>query len=122
MNREIFKKRQFYFGFLFSSFIYFGILMLILKKINPFSPDLTAYSLMISGSVVPGALFFLKKKGKKLKNYIYLLSLGHIPLIVGFFLSLFYKNFGYFLLMFPVFVLGYLVLIPLEEKKDGLHG
>jgi len=119
MEKEIFKKRQYYFGFLFSSFVYIGLLIIIQKKTLPLNFGFYQQIFSFIGATIPALLFFLKKAGidKNLRGYIYLLATGHIPLIIGFFLSIIFKNMLYILLMFPVFILGYLILIPVNRRK-----
>ncbi|NPA53416.1 MAG: hypothetical protein GXO21_01970 [Aquificae bacterium] len=120
MDEILIKKRQYYFGFLFFSFVYFGLAILLLDKTQPFSLNIYQQIPMIIGAIIPAILFFLKKLENNLKNYILLLFLGQIPLIIGFVLSIIYKNLLYLIVMFPVFILGYLILLPVERGKYGL--
>jgi len=120
MDRILAKKRQYYFGFLFFSFVYFGIAILIIKEIKPFSLEILQEFFLILGALIPAVLFFLRNKLVTLRGYIILLLIGQIPMVIGFLLSVFYKNYIYIMMMFPVFVLAYLIVIPLEGKGYGL--
>ncbi len=116
MKKDFIRKRQYYFGFLFFSFIYFGVAMLLVKNVKPADFGLVQQGVMIIGAFIPALMFFLRNKMVTIKKYLLLLLLGQIPMVVGFVLTIFYKNFLYLLIMFPVFVLGYLIIIPIERK------
>ncbi len=116
MDKKLIKKRQFYFGFLFLSFIYFGIAMLVVKQAKPLSFDLFQEVLIVIAGLIPAVLFFLRKKYET-KKYLFLLAIGQIPIVLGFLLSILYENLFYLIIMFPVFILGYLVIIPVKEKQ-----
>ncbi len=117
MKVEIIKKRKLYFSFLFASFIYIGFLMILIRKPLPFSFDLFVKVLLSIGALTPAFIFFLKRR----LNYKLILAVGHFPLLIGFVLSVIYQNMIYFLIMFPVFILGYLLIVPVEKgEKDGL--
>lgn len=114
MKTEIIKKRKLYFGFLFSSFIYLGLLMILIREPNPFKIDIVSETFSILGALTPALIFFLRKK----VSYKNILIIGQFPLFVGFILSIFYQNILYFLIMFPIFILGYLIILPLEKGED----
>ncbi len=115
MKQVLLEKRKYYFIFLFSSFVYIGLLILIIKNPAPFSLTVLDNVILGIGALVPAFLFFLRKTAKEdVDKYKKILVLGHLPLLIGFFLSLLKMNLMYFLVMFPVFVLGYLIIIPKE--------
>ncbi len=119
---NLLKVRQIYFGFLFSSFIYFALVILIIgKNTKKFEVDIFDEILLVFGSVIPAVIFFLKYRFKFLdKNNIIKLSiLGHIPLLVGFLLAIINKNYLFLISMFPVFFLGYLIILPTEKNIRG---
>ncbi len=117
MNVEIIRKRKLYFSFLFASFIYIGLLMILIRNPLPFNFDLFVEILLFVGALTPAFIFFLRKK----LDYKFILAVGHFPLLIGFILSVIYQNMIYFLIMFPVFILGYLLIVPLEKgEKNGL--
>ncbi len=115
MNTGIIKKRKLYFSFLFASFIYIGLLMILIRNPRPFMLNTFTEIFLSIGAITPALIFFLKKK----VDYKNVLILGHFPLIIGFFLSLIYQNIIYFLIMFPVFILGYLLILPLEKGENN---
>ncbi len=126
MNQDklilLFQLRKIYFGFLFSVFIYFSLLLLILgKDVRPFNMGVFEEVLIFIASVIPALIFILKLKYKKFSKEIFLKLnlLNQVPLIIGFILSLLDKNYLYFLIMFPVFILGIIFLIPTEKNING---
>ncbi len=126
MNQDklilLFQLRKTYFGFLFSVFIYFSLLLLILgKDVRPFNMSVFEEVLIFIASVIPALIFILKLKYKKFSKEIFLKLnlLNQVPLIIGFILSLLDKNYLYFLIMFPVFLLGVIFLIPTEKNIKG---
>ncbi len=112
------KLRQWYFASLFSIFVYYGILVIILGKTqNIHINDIYVYVIAFSSLVEIFAVWF-RIKGKLFKENIYriFLILGHLPTILGFIFSLIEKNYLYFLIAFPVFIVIYVTLIPWSKK------
>ncbi|WP_096999704.1 hypothetical protein [Persephonella hydrogeniphila] len=125
MNEKIFNLRRMYFSFLYTSFIYIGLLLLILgKNVKPVKISFFEESVMAITGIIPAIIFFLKKTGYifEEKRYAVLLLIGQIPLITGSLLSFIYSNYIYFFISYPIFLLVALVLLPTKksvEKKDG---
>jgi len=119
---NLLKLRQIYFGFLFSSFLYFAVVILVLgKNTKKFEISFFDEVLFIFGSVVPAVLYFFKRKERFLnqKNLIKFSIIGQIPLLIGFFLAIINKNYLFLISMFPVFFLGYLIILPTEKNIRG---
>lgn len=118
---NFFKLRQYYFSFLFSSFFYISVLIIVSGKLKP-QPikDTYIYLLSISSLII---LFtaFKRIKGNifDIKIYRIYLILNQLPLIMGFFFSLTGKNYIYILNGFLIFLIGYMILIP--WSRDGLY-
>ncbi len=74
-----------------------------------------------TGSVIPAIIYFWKKKDKYLnkQNLIKFLILGQLPLLIGFFLAIVNKNYLFLISMFPVFFLGYLIILPTQKNVRG---
>lgn len=108
MNKDLLEKRKKYFGFLFSVFIWFALLI-ILKV--PLNPDFPIFSLQIfiilAVSIVPAVLILNKNK-----NYNTLLIIGYIPVVIGFLISVIFNNSLYFLMVFPIFLLNFIIIFP----------
>jgi asparagine N-glycosylation enzyme membrane subunit Stt3 len=104
---QLLEKRRLYFAFLFSSFIFFALLILLKIPLNPFDIGYPVYILSIF-SVLPAYLFFGRKK-ISFKNQ---LILGYVPLIAGFVISIIFNNSIYFLISFPIFLLNYIIIMP----------
>jgi hypothetical protein len=118
---KVIKIRQFYFAGLFSSILYFSLLLIFIGKAkNPEIRDLYIYFITFSSFLIL-YFFYLRIKNKifNLKNYVFSLILGHVPLILGFIFTLLEKNYIYILISFPLFFINYLILIP--WSKDGLQ-
>ncbi len=122
MNEKIIDLRRFYFSFLYVSFIYLGVLILLLgNNVKPSEPDLTTQTLIGFTGVIPAVIYFLKKSKYifEKKLYIKLLIFCQIPLIVGTVLSLIHLNYIYFLISYPIFITGCLILIPTKKSVKG---
>ncbi len=119
---NLLKIRQVYFAFLFSSFLYFALLILIIGKDTlDFKIGIFEEILLLIGSSIPAVIFFLKRRLKLLnkENMIKLSVIGHVPLLIGFFLALLNKNYLFLISMFPVFFLGYLIILPTKKNLRG---
>jgi hypothetical protein len=73
------------------------------------------------GAVIPAFLFFLKRRFSVLnkKSITKLSAIGQIPLLIGFILAVVNKNYLFLISMFPVFFLGYLIILPTEKNVRG---
>ncbi|NPA12970.1 MAG: hypothetical protein GXO45_03165 [Aquificae bacterium] len=119
MGERLFHLRRYFFASLYTSFIYLALLILILRKdVSPM--DTNQINQLIAGltGVIPAFLWIRKKT-----NYIFLedrykklLFIGHLPLIVGFILSVVNDNYIYFFITYPVFLLGHLIIFPTERE------
>ncbi len=107
MNNELVNKRKYYFGFLFSSIIFFPILIILKVKLD-LNVDSVALFLITLISILPAFLYFYKKK----YEYKKLLTIGYIPLVIGLLISLIFNNSLYMVISFPLFFLNYIILIP----------
>ncbi len=118
MNKNLILARKIYFSFMFSSFIFFALLILIIgKNLNPFIPDPVFKITSFMSALIPAGLFIYRWKSKKVntRTFFKLSFIGYIPVIVGFIISILYKNYLYFVLLFPVFFLSYLVIVPTKN-------
>ncbi|RMA97528.1 hypothetical protein [Hydrogenothermus marinus] len=117
---NLLKKRQLYFASLFSSFIYFALIIILVGKIKPYPiKDFYIYILTATSIVILITAFFtIKGKLLDLKSYKLFLILNHIPLLLGFLLTIIGKNYIYILNGFFIFLIGYMILIP--RGKNGL--
>ena len=118
MNKNLIYSRKIYFSFLFSTFIFFSLSMIILRQnLKPLVIDFTFETISIALSFIPAGVFLYRWKKKKVntKTFIKLCIIGYIPIIVGFLLSLVYKNYIYMVLLFPIFLLSYLILVPTQN-------
>ena len=121
MNEKLFDLRRFYFSFLYLSFIYLGILLLFLgKRVKPLEPDITWEIIIGLTGVVPAVILFLKKTRYIFEKRIYirLLILSQIPLIVGAAVSVINLNYTYFLISYPIFIAGCLILLPTKKSVE----
>lgn len=107
MNDELINKRKYYFGFLFSSIIFFPILIILKVKLDLNVDPIPIFSITLL-SFLPAFLYFNKKK----YNYKNLLIISYIPVIVGFLLSIIFNNSMYMVISFPLFLLNYIILVP----------
>ncbi len=115
MNPELIISRKIYFSFLFSSFIFLALLIMFFgKNISPLKFDTLFIVVSIAVSFIPAGLFLFRWYKKKVSKgtFIKLCVLAYIPVILGFLLSILYKNYLYFVLLFPVFFLSYLIIVP----------
>ena len=125
MNEKLFNLRRLYFSFLYASFIYIGMLLLVLgKNVKPVKTDLFEESIIALTGIIPALALFLRKTGYifEEKKYVFLLLTGHIPLITGTVLSFLHSNYIYFFISYPIFLLVAFILLPTKrsvEKKDG---
>ncbi len=122
MNEKLFDLRRFYFSFLYLSFIYLGILLLILgSRVKHSQPDLISQTLLGLTGTVPAVILFLKKTRYifEKKVYIKLLIFSQIPIIVGTVLSMIHFNYIYFLISYPIFLAGCLLLLPTKKSVEG---
>lgn len=111
---SLIEKRKIYFAGLFGVIIFFAVLIIL--KI-PFRDNLDnlGFYIIILTSIIPATLIFFKEVDFKKKVLI-----SYTPAILGFIVSLIYKNSIYFLISFPIFFLNFLVIFP--RSKDGkLH-
>ncbi|ACN98312.1 hypothetical protein [Sulfurihydrogenibium azorense] len=108
MNETLVDRRKKYFASLFSIFIWFAVLILLRVPLNPnfsfFSP---AFLVILLTAFIPSLLIFKKKS-----NYNLTLILAYIPALVGFITSIIFNNSVYFLISFPIFLLGYIIIFP----------
>lgn len=121
MNEKLFDLRRFYFSFLYLSFIYLGILLISLgNRIKHSEPDLAPQIVIGLTGIVPAVMLFFKRTRYifEKKVYISLLILSHIPLIVGTVISLIYLNYIYFLISYPIFIAGCLILLPTKKSVE----
>ena len=116
MNKTA-KIRQLFFIGLFSSIVYIAVLILILRK-TPIKEPNNLYTLTLGFSAAV-LLYpvFLRLKGKlfDLKSYTISVFLLHIPLILGFLFAILDKNYIYLFMSFPVFLLGYIIIMPIGK-------
>ncbi|WP_457641917.1 hypothetical protein [Persephonella sp.] len=118
MSKTLFELRRLYFVSLYTSFLYISLLLIIIRKnVKPAEIGIFDQIIFLVGSLIPAIFFILKRvKNIYIKNfYKKILFAGHIPLVIGFLMSLIWKNYLYFLIMFPVFILAYLIIIPTEK-------
>ncbi|WP_457639989.1 hypothetical protein [Persephonella sp.] len=125
MNDRIFELRRFYFTFLYLSFVYLGLLMLVLgKNVKPVNPGMFEQLLIGLSAVIPAYILFKRKTSYifEKKEYLKLLTAGQIPLIIGTALSAVYSNYLFFFLSYPIFLTAFFILLPTKkavERKDG---
>ncbi len=121
MNEKLFDLRRFYFSSLYLSFLYLGILLLILgSSVKSSEPDIISRTLIGLTGVVPAVILFLKKTRYifEKKLYIKLLIFSQIPLITGTALSMIHFNYTYFLISYPIFIVGCLILLPTRKSFE----
>ncbi|MBK3331876.1 hypothetical protein GWK41_02190 [Persephonella atlantica] len=122
MDEKIFNLRRYYFSFLYLSFIYVAVLIMVIGKgVKPV--QITDIEGIILGSVgiVPAVIIILRKIRYIYEKsvYIKLLLLGQIPLVAGTFFSIFKSNYVYFFVEYPLFLLTYILLLPTRKAvKD----
>ncbi len=119
MESNLFNLRRVYFISLYSSFFYISLLLIILRdNVEPVSITLFHQIVLIIISVLPAVFFIIKKTMNIFRYDLYkkILIISHIPLIIGFLLSIFYKNYLFFLIIFPIFILAYIIIIPLKKE------
>ena len=118
MDEKIFNLRRYYFSFLYLSFVYVAVLILVIgKSVKP--AQITDIEGIILGSigVIPAAIIVLKKIKHIYEKSIYtkLLLLGQLPLVVGTIFSIFKSNYVYFFVEYLLFLLTYLLLLPTRK-------
>ncbi len=121
MERNIIPFRKYYFIFLNAGLIYFGLAFVIVGKAkNSFrfsNFDIFLFSIL---SFIPAVLFLIRFfKGNSFWNlnaYKKLLLVAHIPLSIGFLLTVLKSNYYYLISIFPVFLLNFLILTPFKKK------
>ncbi len=122
MEKNIIPFRKYYFIFLNGGLIYFGLAFIIIGK-GKASLDYSFIDLFLifSLSILPAFLFLFRiikrKKFWQLNIYKRLLVIGHIPLVIGFTLSIMKANYYYLIAFFFIFLLNFLVLIPLHFNR-----
>jgi len=122
MNEKLFDLRRFYFSFLYGSFVYLGILLIFLgKDVKPSEPDMVSQMIIGLTGIVPAVILFLRKTRYifEKRMYVRLLILCQIPLITGMVLSMIKLNYIYFLISYPIFVAGSLILLPTRKSVEG---
>ena len=115
MDKKIFNLRRYYFSFLYLSFIYVAVLILIIgKSVKPAKITDTDGIILGSMGIVPAVIIILRKIRYVYEKgiYIKLLLLGQLPLVVGTIFSIFKSNYVYFFVEYPIFLLTYLLLLP----------
>ncbi len=113
------KIRQIYFIGLFSSIIYIALLIIILKK-TPMKEPNGVYTLLlglVSIVLVYPLLLKVKKRLFEVKQYKLAAIALHLPLILGFAFSLIDKNYVYLFMSFPVFLIGYIIIMPVDMRR-----
>ncbi len=121
MNGKIIAVRKYYFIFLYSSIIYFAIAILIVGKRGLLGePKFWQNFLLILTALIPTFLFLyrirFKEKFFNLSTYIKLLVVGELPIITGFILTLFSFNYYFISISFLIYILSYLVLLPVKVR------
>ncbi|RUM58517.1 MAG: hypothetical protein DSY66_05355 [Persephonella sp.] len=122
MEKNIIPFRKYYFIFLNSGLIYFGLAFIIIGK-GKASLDYSYIDLLLifSLSILPAFLFLFRiikrRNFWQLNLYKKLLIIGHTPLFVGFILSVVKSNYYYLIAFFFIFLLNFLVLIPLKFNR-----
>ena len=123
MSEKLFQLRRYYFAFLYFSLFYIAVLIILLKNKNTQPAEFSLVDYVVFGviSCIPAAIFFIKQARYIYEKTIYLvlLSFGEIPLIVGFVYSLIKGNSIYLIVSYPVFILGYLILLPTKKAVEG---
>ncbi|WP_051654768.1 hypothetical protein [Persephonella sp. IF05-L8] len=123
MSEKLFQLRRFYFASLYFSLFYIALLIIIFKGRNIQPVEFSSLDYIVLGiiSLVPAAIFFIKQiKYVYEKNiYFVMLIFGEIPLIIGFIYSLIKGNSIYLIISYPVFLLGYLLLLPTKKAVEG---
>ncbi|WP_197017052.1 hypothetical protein [Persephonella sp. KM09-Lau-8] len=91
------------------------------RNIQPVEFSSLDYVVLGIISLVPAAIFFIKQvRYIYEKNfYFVMLIFGEIPLIIGFIYSLIKSNSIYLVISYPVFLLGYLLLLPTKKAVEG---
>ncbi len=121
MDSTLFSLRRMYFISLYSSFFYISILLIILRD-NVKPAEISVFHQVVLGliSVMPALFFILKKKVNIFQDKIYkkILITSHLPLIIGFLLSVISKNYIFFMIIFPVFILAYIIILPLKKENE----
>lgn len=123
MSEKLFQLRRFYFASLYFSLFYIALLIIIFKGRNIQPVEFSSLDYIVLGiiSLVPAAIFFIKQvRYIYEKNfYFVMLIFGEIPLIIGFIYSLIKSNSIYLVISYPVFLLGYLLLLPTKKAVEG---
>lgn len=123
MSEKLFQLRRFYFASLYFSLFYIALLIIIFKGRNIQPVEFSSLDYVVLGiiSLVPAAIFFIKRvRYIYEKNfYFVMLIFGEIPLIIGFIYSLIKSNSIYLVISYPVFLLGYLLLLPTKKAVEG---
>ncbi len=123
MSEKLFQLRRFYFASLYFSLFYIALLIIIFKGRNIQPVEFSSLDYIVLGiiSLVPAAIFFIKQiKYVYEKNiYFVMLIFGEIPLVIGFIYSLIKGNSIYLIISYPVFLLGYLLLLPTKKAVEG---
>ncbi|WP_297453842.1 hypothetical protein [Persephonella sp.] len=91
------------------------------KNVHPVEFSMIDYVVLGVISLVPAIIFFVKQvRYVYEKNfYFVMLVFGEIPLIIGFIYSLVRDNGIYLIISYPVFLLGYLLLLPTKKAVEG---
>ena len=123
MSEKLFQLRRFYFASLYFSLFYIALLIIIFRGRNIQPVEFSSLDYIVLGiiSLVPAAIFFIKQvRYIYEKNfYFVMLIFGEIPLIIGFIYSLIKSNSIYLVISYPVFLLGYLLLLPTKKAVEG---
>ena len=120
MDEQITALRKYYFSFLYFSIIYFAVAILVVGKRGIIEePELGQKFLLILTGLIPTFLFLYRFRFKKkffyLSTYIKLLAIGELPIIIGFIMTLFSFNYYFILISFLIYILSYLVLLPVKK-------
>ena len=120
MGKNIIPFRKYFFVFLNGGLIYFGLAFVIVGKAkNSFNFTNLDILILTVLAFIPTILFLIRFFKNKLfwdlKNYKKLLLIAHIPLFIGFLLTVFKLNYYYLISMFPIFLLNFLILIPVKK-------
>jgi uncharacterized membrane protein len=110
--------RKYFFIALYQTVLYLPLALLIVGKNANFQTSFfNLFIFFVILSLIPIGLFIYRFKSKKLnlQKYKILLIVANIPIILGFIITIFSKNYIYLMLSFPITIFAIFTLIPIKK-------
>jgi hypothetical protein len=118
INASLIAYRKYFFISLYSTVLYLAFSLLIIRSNAKFDvPSFLLLGLLALTVVIPifNLLYRIRNRKIELDKYKLLLIISHIPLIIGFILTILFKNYLFVMISFPITLFAIFVLIPLSR-------